>query len=158
MIRIIWTKYQRIRQYNQIDWGVWARLWKACMKMCALYMWVFLHGTGSPGSVFFTRLLHASFLQMSFFTGRFFPPVLYLLVGFLHLSFLHNVRFSPPLGVFLHVSFLHGTRLLPRVFYTYVFLQLSLCTGTSLPRVLSTRCFYKWILKSVLFLRSPIYW
>jgi hypothetical protein len=43
-------------------------------------------------SLFFTRPNTQAFLQMVFFTGRFFslPPVLYLLVGFFTLEFLHR--------------------------------------------------------------------
>ncbi len=55
---------------QKIDCDLWAHLWKACMKMCVFYMWVFLHGTHLFPRVCFTQLSIAwiMFLPRVFFT------------------------------------------------------------------------------------------
>jgi hypothetical protein len=62
--------------------------WKCMLSTCEFFY------TDKPAlsSLFFYTSQHASFFTNGFFTGRFFslPPVLYLLVGFFTLEFLHR--------------------------------------------------------------------
>ncbi len=71
-------------------------------NVCSLHVSFFTLDKPALSSLFFYTSQHASFFTNEFFTGRFFSllPVLYSLVGFLHLSFFTQVRFFSSLGFF----------------------------------------------------------
>ncbi len=107
-------------------------------NVCFLHV-SFLHRTRLLSRVCF---LHVSLYTQGFFykwvflQSVFFLRLLYLLVGFLHLSFLHNVHFFSCPGCFLHVSFFTwDTPALPDIFYMYVFYNWAFAWVTPLPRV-----------------------
>jgi hypothetical protein len=151
------------RQYNQIDCGVWARLWKACMRMLFLHVSFFYTGHAcSPGSVFYTYLFYTQvfykwiFLQSAFFLRLLYPLAVFFTPEFFYTTY---VFFSCP-GCFLQASFFTWDVLpSPGFFYTNVFLRLSFCTGhVSSPGPSYTKFLQMYIHRAYSSSDLPSYW
>jgi hypothetical protein len=92
-----------------LDYGVGARMWKACMRKCVFFARGFLQ------NAFLLRPPPptGSFFTLGFFTQCFFP---FLYMWFIHESFFYRALFSlapPPTCSFPHLGFLHDVRFSP---------------------------------------------